>query len=88
VLFYSRTVKSAVLPGKRLWERTSVQCLLRNQQSGRYYPRVTSHGKQKWFSLDTDVFSVAKLSLGDKQRGTVAHVAAGKAIISSGSSLL
>ena len=87
-------MKSAVLPGKRLRERTSVRCLLRNQQSARCYARVTSHGKQKWFSLDTDVFSVAKLRLGDKiaevdkQRGTVAHVAAGKAIISSGSSLL
>jgi integrase len=64
-----------------------VQCLLRNQQSRKYYARVTLHGKQKWFSLDTDVFSVAKLRLGDKiaevdkQRGTVAHVAAGKATL-------
>ena len=62
-----------------------MQCLLRHKQSGGYYGRFTLHGKQKWYTLDTDVFTVAKLRLADKAadvekiRGTVAHVAAGKA---------
>jgi integrase len=68
-----------------LWENTSVQCLLRNTHSRKYYGRFTLHGKQKWVSLDTDVLSVAKLRLSDeaakieKQRGTTSHVAAGRA---------
>ena len=53
--------------GKRnVWERTSVQCLLRNKQSGGYYGRFTLHGKQKWFPLDTEVLSAAKLRLWDQ----------------------
>lgn len=70
---------------KKVWERTSVQCLLRNQQSGGYYARFTLHGKQKWVSLETDVFTVAKLRLADraaeieKQRGVTANIAAGRA---------
>ena len=48
------------------WERTSVQCLLRNRKSGRYYGRWVISGKQKWVSLDTDLFSVAKLRLTDE----------------------
>ena len=70
---------------KQVWERTSVQCLLRNKQSGGYYARFTVSGKQKWMSLETDVFSVAKLRLGDKkaeiekQRGSAINVATGKA---------
>jgi integrase len=48
------------------WERTAVQCLLRNRKSGRYYGRWVISGKQKWVSLDTDVFSVAKLRLTDE----------------------
>jgi len=74
--------------GKRnVWERTSVQCLLRNKQSGGYYGRFTLHGKQKWFQLDTDVLSVAKLRLADraaevaKRRGSIANVEAGKAAV-------
>ncbi len=68
-----------------VWERTSVQCLLRNKQSGGYYARFTVSGKQKWIALDTDVFTVAKLRLGDKkaevekQRGSVVNVDTGKA---------
>jgi hypothetical protein len=69
------------------WERTSVQCLLRNKQSGGYYGRFTLHGKQKWFPLETDVLSVAKLRLADKaaevakRRGSLVNVAAGKATV-------
>jgi hypothetical protein len=48
------------------WERTAVQSLLRNRKSGRYYGRWVISGKQKWVSLDTDVFSVAKLRLNDE----------------------
>jgi hypothetical protein len=50
----------------KVWERTSVQYLLRNRQSGRYYGRWKISGKQKWVSLDTDVFGVAKLRLRDE----------------------
>ena len=45
------------------WERTNVTNLLRNRQSGNYYARVKVNGKQKWRSLKTEVFSVAKLRL-------------------------
>ena len=69
------------------WEKTKVQCLLRHKHSGRYYGRFRVSGKQKWVSLDTDVFSVAKLRIADeaarfqKVRGTVTEVAAGKATL-------
>jgi hypothetical protein len=68
-----------------VWERTSVQCLLRNKQSGGYYGRFTVSGKQKWFALETDVFPVAKLCLVDnsaeveKPRSGTTRVLAGKA---------
>jgi len=48
------------------WERTAVQNLLRNRTSGRYYGRWVVAGKQKWVSLKTDVFGVAKLRLADE----------------------
>jgi hypothetical protein len=41
--------------------------------SGRYYARWTVAGKQKWYALKTDVFSVAKL------RGVSVSVDVGKA---------
>lgn len=34
--------------------------LLRNTASGEYYGRFTPGGKQKWFSLVTDVWTVAE----------------------------
>lgn len=70
-----------------MWERTSVQNLLRNRQSGHYYGRFTIAGKQKWYALDSDVLSVAKLRLNDKAaeveklRGTVTNVETGRATI-------
>jgi integrase len=70
---------------KSAWERTSVQNLLRNRQSGHYYGRFTIAGKQKWHALETDVLSVAKLRLADKAaeverlRGMAGNVKAGKA---------
>ena len=54
------------------WERTNVTNLLRNGQSGTYYARVKVNGKQKWKSLKTTLFSVAKLRLADFE----AHVRA------------
>jgi integrase len=56
--------------GKRQkkWERTNVTNLLRNGQSGTYYARVKVNGKEKWRTLKTKVFSVAKLKLGDVER--------------------
>lgn len=68
---------------KTTWERTAVQNLLRNQSSRKYYGRWKIAGKQKWVSLDTDVFAVAKLRLNDEAgkierlRGSRAAVAAG-----------
>lgn len=85
MLFYSGPVKTGVPQQKTTWQRTSVQNLLRNRQSGHYYGRFTISGKQKWFALETDVLSVAKLRLADKAgevqrlRGTTANVEAGDA---------
>jgi hypothetical protein len=41
---------------------------MRNGQSGNYYARVKVNGKEKWRTLKTKVFSVAKLKLGDVER--------------------
>lgn len=77
-----------VSPAKKsVWERTNIQCLLRNRQSGLYYGRFTVFGKQKWVKLDTDIFSVAKLRLADKaaemekMRGSSFRVQSGKAVM-------
>jgi len=50
---------------QKTWEKTNVANLLRHGQSGRYYARFVTHGKQVWRSLQTEVFSVAKLRLPD-----------------------
>jgi hypothetical protein len=80
-------MKSDSSSKKTVWERTNVQCLLRNKQSRKLYGRVTIAGKQIWFTLDTDVLSVAKLRFADKigelekQRGSAARVSEGKATV-------
>jgi len=80
-------MKGSSTEKKSVWERTNVQCLLRNQQSGQYYGRFTIRGKQKWVRLETDVYSVAKLRVADKaeemgkMRGSAVHVQSGKAIM-------
>lgn len=56
-----------------VWERTNVTNLLRNGDSGTYYARVKVGNKQKWRSLKTDVFSVAKLRLGDAEKEMRSH---------------
>jgi hypothetical protein len=76
-------VKVARPKKKSPWEKTAVQCLLRNRDSGKYYGRFTVSGKQKWVSLNTDVLTVAKLRLPDEAakiemtRGAMTHVEAG-----------
>ncbi|HWA08906.1 MAG TPA: site-specific integrase [Opitutaceae bacterium] len=71
------------MSAKTIWERTSVQNLLRERNSGRYYGRWKIAGKQIWRKLDTDVFTVAKLRLNDeaskieRMRGSKAAVNAG-----------
>jgi integrase len=85
--FYSAGMKTGRQAKKTTWERTSVQNLLRNRQSAHYYGRFTIAGKQKWYALDTNVLSVAKLRLADKAgeiqklRGTTANVEAGDATL-------
>lgn len=58
------------------WERTNVTNLLRNRVSGTYYARVKVNGKQKWRTLKTTVFTVAKLRLADVEKELRAHGAA------------
>jgi hypothetical protein len=53
---------------EKKWERTSVTNLLRNRESETYYARVKVNGKQKWRTLQTTLFSVAKLRLADSER--------------------
>lgn len=50
------------------WQRTNVTNLLRNSESGIYYARVKVNGKEKWHTLKTKLFSVAKLKLSDFER--------------------
>ncbi len=66
VLVYSVAMQSKNTPERSDWESTAVQNLVRRRTSGNYYGRFTLRGKQKWFPLNTDVFSVAKLRLSDK----------------------
>jgi hypothetical protein len=54
----------------KTWERTNVTNLVRNGQSGTYYARVKVNGKEKWRTLKTKVFTVAKLRLGDVEKET------------------
>jgi hypothetical protein len=46
------------------WEKTRIQNLVRHQ-SGRYYARTFSSGKEIWKSLKTSHFSVAKARLAE-----------------------
>jgi integrase len=65
-VFYTFRIDARKMENK--WERTNVTNLLRNRESGTYYARVKVNGKQKWRTLETAVFSVAKLRLGDTER--------------------
>ena len=53
---------------KKRWERTNVTNLWKLATSGSYYARVKVNGKEKWRSLKTKVFGVAKLRLADFER--------------------
>lgn len=68
---------------KTTWETTSVQHLLRDNKSGRFYGRWTVAGKQIWRKLDTDVFTVAKLRLAD-EISKVERLRAGRTAVQSG----
>jgi hypothetical protein len=59
---------------EKTWERTNVTNLVRNGQSGTYYARVKVNGKEKWRTLKTKVFTVAKLRLGDVKKQSCANV--------------
>ncbi len=59
-------IKRESMSSETKWERTQVQALLRNGSSGIYYGRWKLGGKQKWKSLKTSVFSIAKLRLIDE----------------------
>jgi integrase len=65
-LFYTFFMEES--KSETVWETTNVTNLLRNRQSGSYYARVKVNGKQKWRTLRTTVFSVAKLRLGDIEK--------------------
>ena len=69
---------------KTTWERTPVQSLLRNRESGRYYGRWRIAGKQIWRKLDTDVFSVAKLRL-NEEVAKIERMRGSKAAVDGGS---
>jgi integrase len=45
------------------WEKTRLQNMVRNVQSGRYYARAFEGGKEVWKSLDTSHFGVAEAKL-------------------------
>jgi integrase len=45
------------------WLKTSIQHLLKNRASGRYYGRFTIAGKQKWVCLKTNDYNTAQRSL-------------------------
>ena len=45
------------------WEKTRLQNLVRNAQSGRYYARAFEGGKEVWKSLKTSHFGVAEAKL-------------------------
>jgi len=79
LLFYTLLFYTFIMDvGKvrKTWERTNVTNLLRNGQSGTYYARVKVNGKEKWRSLKTKVFSVAKLKVADVERSERAKGAA------------
>jgi integrase len=75
-VFY--TLQMEISKGGNKWERTNVTNLLRNRESRTYYARVKVNGKQKWRTLKTTVFSVAKLRLGDVEKEVRAHGLAAK----------
>jgi integrase len=50
------------------WTTTKIDNLLKNETSGRYYARFWRGGKQKWISLKTDVFTVAKIRIAKERK--------------------
>jgi integrase len=50
------------------WLTSGVTNLVRDRREGTYYARVKVNGQQRYLSLETNVFSVAKLRLADAER--------------------
>jgi integrase len=69
-------------PDSPLWESTPVQNLIRYRPSGTYFARFKVGGKLIRQSLETAVFSVAKLRLPDKIREHRSHNESVKAFAS------
>ncbi|MHC1764575.1 MAG: tyrosine-type recombinase/integrase [Verrucomicrobiia bacterium] len=61
----------------KIWASTRTQNLVRNISSGQYYARFRSNGKLVWRSLNTDVYTTAKLRLPDKIEEEQRLIAAG-----------
>jgi hypothetical protein len=59
-----------VMPGMK-WKTTKIDNLLRDETSGRYYARFWRDSKQKWISLKTDVFTVAKIRIARNVRRSI-----------------
>lgn len=67
----------------KTWSKTRIQGLLRHNSSGRYYARLFAGGKEKWVSLKTTLFEVAKAKLGTDASVTEVRegkIAASKAV--------
>ena len=60
-----------------LWQKTATPNLVRNSSSGTFYARFRLDGKLRWRSLETTVFTTAKLRLADVLTGERKLVAAG-----------
>lgn len=60
----------------KTWSATRVQGLLRHNRTGRYYARLFAGGKEKWVSLKTTLFEVAKAKMGTDE--AVSEVRQGK----------
>ena len=70
--------KKADRPGRTgPWEPTRTPNLLRNRSSGVYYARFRIDGKLVWRTLETDVYTTAKLRPPDKIEEERKLVAAG-----------
>jgi len=63
-----QTFKKEAAEKNRLWQKTSYANLIRYVPSGMYFCRVRVRGKLIRKSLKTDVLSVAKLRLSDKEK--------------------
>jgi integrase len=64
VLFYGGAMKS-IKTGSKRWKATPHQNLVRHAESGNYYARVYSSGKEIWRSLRTTHLTIARARLAE-----------------------